>query len=159
MKTSHPDIIVTSPDGEYLMIVEVKLNDINIHRQNAMDQLKRSMIDFGCSVGLLIAGERITVLRDSFDDSHGSSIYVVGEATLPHSLLPSPDEQWSGNLYLNRYLEFESQVQGWLEKLKLQTDVDSLPDDLKNLFGGQIINLLRIGEIRAAGPRWSKVTT
>lgn len=157
MEISHPDIIVTSPDGEYLMIVEVKLNNLGIHRQSAMDRLKRSMIDFGCSVGLLVAGDCVTVLRDSFDDSHGSSIYVVGEATLPHSLLPPPDEQWSGNLYLNRYLEFESQVQRWLEKLKLQTNVESLPDDLKNLFGGRIINLLRIGEIRAGGLRWSKV--
>ncbi|MCE2721040.1 MAG: hypothetical protein ACK57R_16460 [Dolichospermum sp.] len=153
-KISHPDIIVTSPDGEYLMIVEVKLNDINIHRQSAMDRLKRSMIDFGCSVGLLVAGERVTVLRDSFDDSHGSSIYVVGEATLPHSFLPPADEQWKGN----PYFEFESQVQRWLEKLKLQTNVNSLPDDLKNLFGGRIINLLRFGEIRAGGARaWSKV--
>lgn len=153
-KISHPDIIVTSPDGEYLMIVEVKLNDINIHRQSAMDRLKRSMIDFGCSVGLLVAGERVTVLRDSFDDSHGSSIYVVGEATLPHSFLPPADEQWRGN----PHLEFESQVQRWLEKLKLQTNVNSLPDDLKNLFGGRIINLLRFGEIRAGGARaWSKV--
>ena len=43
MKTSHPDIIVTSPDGEYLMIVEVKLNDVNIHLNNSnniIDQLK-----------------------------------------------------------------------------------------------------------------------
>ena len=153
-KISHPDIIVTSPDGEYLLIVEVKLNDINIHRQSAMDRLKRSMIDFGCSVGLLVAGERVTVLRDSFDDYHGSSIYVVGEATLPHSFLPPADEQWRGN----PHLEFESQVQRWLEKLKLQTNVNSLPDDLKNLFGGRIINLLRFGEIRAGGARaWSKV--
>ncbi|MFN5954567.1 MAG: hypothetical protein ACK6A9_19375 [Dolichospermum sp.] len=154
-KISHPDIIVTSPDGEYLMIVEVKPNDVSKQRQYAMNQLQRSMIDFGCSVGLLVAGERVTVLRDSFDDSHGSSIYVVGEATLPHSFLPPADEQWRGN----PHLEFESQVQRWLEKLKLQTNVNSLPDDLKNLFGGRIINLLRIGEVRAAGPRWSKVTT
>lgn len=153
MKTSHPDIIVTSSDGEYLMIVEAKLNNLSIHRQSAMDRLKRSMIDFGCSVGLLIAGDWVTVLRDSFDDSHGSSIYVVGEARLPHSLLPPPDELWRGN----PYLEFESQVQRWLEKLKLQTNVDSLPDDLKNLFAGRIMNLLQIGEVRAAGPRWSKV--
>ena len=153
MKTSHPDIIVTSPDGEYLMIVEVKLNDVSTHRNNIMDQLKGSMIGFGCSIGLLVAGERVIVLRDSFDDSQGSSIRVVGEARLPNYLLPPADEQWRGNLYL----EFESQVQRWLEKLKLQTNVDSLPDDLRNLFGGRIINLLRLGEIRAGGPRaWSK---
>jgi hypothetical protein len=153
MKTSHPDIIVTSPDGEYLMIVEVKLNDVSTHRNNIMDQLKGSMIGFGCSIGLLVAGERVIVLRDSFDDSQGSSIRVVGEARLPNYLLPPVDEQWRGN----PYLEFESQVQRWLEKLKLQTSIDSLPDDLRNLFGGRIINLLRLGEVRAGGPRWSKV--
>jgi hypothetical protein len=101
-----------------------------------------------------VAGERVIVLQDSFDDSHGSSIRVVGEAKLPNYLLPPADEQWKGN----PYFEFESQVQRWLEKLKLQTNVDSLPDDLRNLFGGRIINLLRFGEIRAGGPRaWSKV--
>ncbi len=153
MKTSHPDIIVTSPDGEYLMIVEVKLNDVREQGQYAMNQLKGSMIGFGCSVGLLIAGERVIVLRDSFDDSQGSSIRVVGEARLPNYLLPPADEQWRGN----PYLELESQVQRWLEKLKLQTSIDSLPDDLRNLFGGRIINLLRLGEVRAGGLRWSKV--
>lgn len=153
MKTSHPDIIVTSPDGEYLMIVEVKLNDVTIHLSNIIDELKGSMIEFGCSIGLIVAGERVIVLRDSFDDSQGSSIRVVGEAKFPNYLLPPADGQWKGN----PYLEFESQVQRWLEKLKLQTNVDSLPDDLKNLFGGRIVNLLRIGEVRAGGPRWSKV--
>jgi hypothetical protein len=118
-----------------------------------MNQLKGSMIRFGCSLGLLVAGERVIVLRDSFDDSQGSSIRVVGEARLPNYLLPPVDEQWRGN----PYLEFESQVQRWLEKLKLQTSIDSLPDDLRNLFGGRIINLLRLGEVRAGGPRWSKV--
>jgi hypothetical protein len=156
-KISHLDIIVTSPDGEYLIIVEVKRNDVSKQRKYGMNQLKCYMIEFGCSIGLLVAGERVIVLQDSFDDSHGSSIRVVGEAKLPSYLLPPADEQWRGNPYLD-YLEFESQVQRWLEKLKLQTNVDSLPDDLRNLFGGRIINLLRFGEIRAGGPRaWSKV--
>jgi len=154
MEISHPDIIVTSPDGEYLMIVEVKPNDVRKQRQYGIHQLQRLMIEFGCSIGLLVAGERVIVLQDSFDDSHGSSIRVVGEAKLPSYLLPRADEQWQGN----PYLEFESQVQRWLEKLKLQSNLDSLPDDLKNLFGGRIINLLRFGEIRAGGARaWSKV--
>ena len=155
-KISHPDIIVTSPDGEYLIIVEVKSNDVSKQRQYGMNQLERLMIEFGCSIGLLVAGERVIVLQDSFDDSRGSSIRVVGEAKLPSYLLPPADEQWRGNPYLD-YLEFESQVQRWLEKLKLQTNIDSLPDDLKNLFSGRIINILRLGEVRAGGPRWSKV--
>ena len=58
-KISHPDIIVTSPDGEYLIIVEIKLNDVNIHLNNSnniINQLKGSMVEFGCSIGLLVAG-------------------------------------------------------------------------------------------------------
>jgi hypothetical protein len=153
MKASHPDIIVTSPDGEYLMIVEVKLNDVNIYHNSIIDQLKYSMIEFGCSLGLLVVGERVIVLQDSFDDSYGSSIRVVGEAKLPNYFLPPADGQWKGN----PYLEFESQVQRWLEKLKLQPSTDSLPDDLRALLSGRIINLLRLGEVRAGGPRWSKV--
>ena len=153
MKASHHDIIVTNSDGEYLMIVEVKLNDVTTHPNNTIDQLKGSMIESGCSLGLLVAGERVIVLWDSFDDSQGSSICVVGEARLPNYLLPPADEQWRGN----PYFEFESQVQRWLEKLKMQPSIDSLPDDLKNLFGGRIINLLRLGEVRAGGARWSKV--
>ncbi|MFO5439523.1 MAG: hypothetical protein ACLBM4_12885, partial [Dolichospermum sp.] len=79
-KISHPDIIVTSPDGEYLMIVEIKPNDVSKQRQYGMNQLQRSMIDFGCSVGLLVAGERGTGLLDSFVVSHGSYSSVVGDA-------------------------------------------------------------------------------
>ncbi|MBE9231457.1 hypothetical protein IQ231_07085 [Cuspidothrix issatschenkoi LEGE 03284] len=37
LKASHPDIIVTSPDEEYLIIVEVKINDVNIHYTTILD--------------------------------------------------------------------------------------------------------------------------
>ena len=36
-KISHPDIIVTSPDGEYLIIVEIKPNDVRKQRQYGID--------------------------------------------------------------------------------------------------------------------------
>ncbi|MDD1474092.1 hypothetical protein MEO41_22670, partial [Dolichospermum sp. ST_sed4] len=83
-------------------------------------------------------------------------VFTTIRLRIPVSLdrgVSTADEQWRGN----PYLEFESQVQRWLEKLKLQTNIDSLPDDLKNLFSGRIINILRLGEVRAGGPRWSKV--
>ncbi|MEA5617634.1 hypothetical protein VB711_07255 [Cronbergia sp. UHCC 0137] len=153
MKTSHPDIIVTSPDGEYLMIIEVKLHDVSINHNSSIHQLRSLMVQFGCSLGLLVAGERVILLRDTFEESNDSSVHVVGEANLPDFLLPPADQQWKGN----PYLEFESRVQLWLEKLKYTTSLDNLPDDLKALFSGRIINLLRLGEVRAAGPRWSKV--
>ena len=151
MNTFQPDIIVSGPDGEYLMIVEVKLKDISIGAQ-AIQQLKHTMASIGCSVGLVVAGERVILLRDSLEKYNGESIYVVGEAQLPDSLLPPADEQWKGN----PASEFESRVQRWLEKLKLTASMDNFPNDLRNLLGKQIISLLRIGEVRAAGPRWSK---
>jgi Type I restriction enzyme R protein N terminus (HSDR_N) len=150
MKTAQPDIVVISPDGEYLMIVEVKLKDVE--EQNAIKQLRRYMASIGCSVGLVVSGEHITLLRDSFEKSGGESIDVVGEARLPDSLLPPADKQWQEE----RALEFESRVQRWLEKLKLTSSMENLPDDLRKLFGEPIISLLRLGEVRAAGPRWSK---
>jgi hypothetical protein len=49
MKTAQPDIVVTSPDGEYLMIVEVKFDDHKV--QDAVAQLKHHMASIGCSLG------------------------------------------------------------------------------------------------------------
>ncbi|MCU0547615.1 MAG: type I restriction enzyme HsdR N-terminal domain-containing protein [Oscillatoriaceae cyanobacterium Prado104] len=151
--TSQPDIIVTSQDGEYLIIVEVKLEDSSISNENAIKQLKHTMASMGCSVGLVVAGDRAILLRDSLEKNNGESIYVVGEAKLPDSLLPPADEQWKGK----PAVEFESRVQRWLEQLKLTASLDNLPKDLRNLLGESIIILLRIGEVRAGGPRWSKV--
>lgn len=151
MNTSQPDIIVSGQDGEYLMIVEVKLKDISIGAQ-AIQQLKHTMASIGCSVGLVVTGERVILLRDSLEKYNGESIDVVGEAKLPDSLLPPADEQWKAN----PGMEFESRVQRWLEKLKLTASMDNFPNDLRNLLGEQIISLLRSGEVRAAGPRWSK---
>lgn len=153
MQTAQPDIVVISPDGEYLMIVEVKLNDISDRDQKVITQLKQLMVSIGCSVGLVVAGEHLILLRDSLEKANGESIDIVGEAKLPASVLPAADEQWQGE----HALEFESRVQRWLEKLRLPASMENLPNDLKNLLSEPIINLLRLGEVRAAGPRWSKI--
>lgn len=155
MNTAHPDIVVVSPDGDYLIVVEVKTNDNPTHRQNAIEQLKRLMASMGCSVGLVVTGNRIFLLRDSFEKSHGESIAVVSEAWLPDHLLPTADEQWRGK----HGLEFESRVQRWLEKLKQTPSLENLPNDLAELLSEPIMSLIRLGEIRAAGPRWSRVAS
>lgn len=157
MNTVRPDIIVVSPDGEYLIIVEVKFNYNPSHHQRAIDQLKSLMASIGCSVGLVITGEHIFLLRDSLEKLHGESISVVGEAMLPERLLPSADEQWTGKYALE--LEFESRIQGWLEKLKLTSSLENLPSDLRELLGEPTLSLLKLGEIRASGPRWSRVAS
>lgn len=155
MNTAHPDIVVVSPDGEYLIVAEVKPNDSLPLRQRTIEQLKSQMTFMGCSVGLAVTGEHILLLRDSLEKSHGESIAVVNEATLPDHLLPSADEQWQGHYGL----EFESRVQLWLEILKQAPSLENLPSDLQQLFSEPIISLLRLGEIRAAGPRWSRVAS
>ncbi|MFZ9738905.1 MAG: hypothetical protein ACO3EZ_12930 [Prochlorotrichaceae cyanobacterium] len=154
MQIAQPDIVVISPDGEYLMIVDVKLSDIVLHKRIAIEQLKGLMLSRNCSIGVLVFGERIILLRDSLEQSNGASIHIVGEAKLPYSLLPPSDYQWKGK----DEIEFESQIQRWLEELKFSSSTEKLPDDLRKLFGEPIINLLRLGEVRAAGPRWSKAT-
>jgi hypothetical protein len=148
MQTLQPDIFVKSPDGEYLMLVEVKLQDTRDSVNRAIESLKRSMVSFDCSLGLLVAGDRVILLRDTLEEYNGASIYIVGEAKLPTSLLPPADLPWQDG----GGVEFESQVQNWLENLKLRSNVDKLPSDLKTLLGGAI-NLLQWGEVRAAGFR------
>ncbi|MCG9891370.1 MAG: hypothetical protein MH252_09860 [Thermosynechococcaceae cyanobacterium MS004] len=155
MNTAHPDIVVVSPDGDYLIVVEVKINDSLAHRTSSIEQLKRLMASVGCSVGLIVTGSRITLLRDSFEKSHGESIAVVSEARLPEHLLPTADEQWRGQ----HGIEFESRVQRWLETLKQAPSLENLPSDLAGLLSEPVISLIRLGEIRAAGPRWSRVAS
>ncbi|MFM7528342.1 MAG: hypothetical protein LVS60_18530 [Nodosilinea sp. LVE1205-7] len=151
----HPDIVVVSPDGDYLIVVEVKTNDNLFHRESAIEQLKCLMASTGCSVGLAVTGNHIFLLRDSLEKSHGESIAVVSEARLPDHLLPSADEQWKGK----HGLEFESRVQRWLEKLKQTPRLENLPNDLADLLSEPIMSLIRLGDIRAAGPRWSRAAS
>jgi hypothetical protein len=152
MKTLQPDIIVTSPDGEYLMVVEAQPSNSGILTQSAVEQFKSTMTSIGCSVGLLIFGEQVILLRDSFNRASGESISVIGEAALPDALLPPADKRWQGE----PAFEFEERVQRWLEKLKLSSSMESLPKDLRSLLEEQVIYLLRFGEVRSAGPRWSR---
>ncbi|MGD1930572.1 MAG: hypothetical protein ACFB12_16840 [Leptolyngbyaceae cyanobacterium] len=153
MQTIQPDIVVTDPDSGYLMVVEVNLSDSDHCVNQAIAHIKRLMTAVDCSMGLVVAGERLVLLRDSLELANGESIKMVGEAKLPNSLLPPADEQWRGH----PHLEFESKVQGWLENSKLTSNVDQLPDDLKELFSASVMNLLRLGDIRAGGPRWRKL--
>jgi hypothetical protein len=136
------------------MLVEVKSNATGLRARDAIEQLKRTMADFNCSIGLLAIGEKIILLRDSLEKYGGESISIVGEAGLPDSLLPPPDPYWKDH----PHFEFEARVQRWLENLRSDLDLERLPEDLKTLLDeGSIVPLLRMGQVRAAGPRWSKV--
>lgn len=149
----QPDIIVVSPDGEYLMLVEIKFTSRGVDQASqAIAQLKQYMVGLGCPNALLIWGETIMLLRDSFEQSDGSSIRVIGAAKLPDTLLPPTQNQSP----VQAEWEFATRVQQWMEELALTTNVRQMPEDLQRLFSNPILNLLRIGEIRSGGPRWNK---
>ncbi|MBD2552131.1 type I restriction enzyme HsdR N-terminal domain-containing protein [Limnothrix sp. FACHB-708] len=151
----QPDIIVVSPDGEYLMLVEIKLTSHGVDQASrAIAQLKQYMVGVGCPNGLLIWGETIMLLWDSFEQSDGRSIQMIGEAKLPDTLLPPTQHQSQ----TQSGWDFATRVQQWMEGLTLTTNVQKLPEDLQHLFSEPILNLLRMGEIRSGGPRWSQVT-
>jgi len=155
-RDDQPDIVVVSPDGEYLLLVLLKLTS-SIDRgldRFLIDCLKHYMVALGCSNGLLICGATVMLLRDSLEQSDGSSIRVIGEAKLPDALLPSTKNQSPVNIGW----EFETRIQEWLEGLTLTANAQQLPEDLQHLFSESILNLLRMGEIRAGGPRWDQVT-
>jgi hypothetical protein len=151
VRDDHPDIVVVSPDGEYLVIVLIKLTSRSFDSV-LIDCLKHFMLSLGCANGLLICGVTVTLLRDSLEQSDGSSIQVIGEAQLPETLLPSTQNQSP----TQAGWEFATKVQQWMEGLTLTTNVQKLPEDLQHLFSEPILNLLRIGEIRSGGPRWNK---
>ena len=155
MKAAHPDIIVVSPSGEYLLLVEVKLGDGPELHQTAIEQLQYLMTLMGCSVGLAVTGPRISLLHDSLEQPNGESIHIVREAQLPSYLLPSLNEQPA-----NRFgFEFENRIQQWLDNLQKTANLDNLSADLQDLLADSVMPLLQFGEIRAAGPRWSKVAS
>jgi hypothetical protein len=155
MQKHRPDIVVVSPDGEYLVVIEVKPDEGRSSQQEVVHQVKSWMASMGCSVGLAIVGEHIFLLRDSLEKPRGESIALVGEAKLPDDLLPLADESWRGE----HSFEFAARVQRWLEELKFPSSAHAFPADVENLLGESIINLFRIGEIRAAMPRWSRVAS
>jgi hypothetical protein len=139
------DISVISPDGEYLAIVESTPKATNTFVKYAIERLKYLMASTNCSVGVVIAGERVICFRDSLEEYNGASIYLVGEAMLPNSLLPFIDISQQD---LESGFAFLLQVRNWLENLKIRPNVDQLPSDLRSLLGESFINLIRWGEVR-----------
>lgn len=150
---SNVDIIVTTPDNELLMVVEVKSYSLTDSQMDqAIAQLKQYMLSTACMMGLLVAAERLILLKDSFEQFDGSSITILGEARLPASLLPASEKLWG-----HPSLDFEARVQAWLESLQNPLATEALPDDLQDVFNPFVLNILQSGDVRSAGPRWNKM--
>ena len=152
MRVQGPDIIITdSEDGyvEYLMAIEVKLTPISQQlKQEAVNNLRRYMQSMNCLSGLLVFKDRI-IRVDNLFNSQGKPL---PEAVISMSLLPPASGKWGKDEHLN----FEEQVQSWLEALKYPSAFQTLSPSLQEILSEPVISFIRQGDIRAAGPRYLK---
>lgn len=120
----EPDIIVTGPDpSDVALIVEVSLS--NRSQQDSERQLKASMASLGSPVGLLVTPERLRLYRDRYLPSAEDSITEVGEFDLNDILRFRPTRNAKADS-----LDFERNVQSWLEGLSAESVLSGLPPNL-----------------------------
>jgi hypothetical protein len=145
-----PDIVVTSDDGvDTSLIVEVTLQQSPQHR--IQDQIQRYMSGIRCPLGMVVTPRSIQIYRDRYTSLTPSSIELLGEYPTSGSFT----EVESGPDTVSRAYRFESEVQGWLERLASgSVDVDALQPDLRRAIKEHILPALTQGTIRAAGPRY-----
>ena len=143
-----PDIVVVNPNGEYLILVEVKLNTIT---KEAEERLKKLMVSIGCSLGLLISTTHIILFRDSLRELDGQSIQTIESAQLPLNFFYLENKSDTKQ----RHDELESKIQQWLEKIKSSFNINDFSPELQKILE-YISPLLQIGEVRAAHLRYLK---
>lgn len=143
-----PDIVIVNPNGEYLILVEVKLNTIT---KEAEERLKKLMFSMGCSIGLLISTTHIILFRDSLRELNGQSIQKIESAQFSpnffHVENKSDTKQWHD--------ELEAKIQQWLEKIQSSVNIDDFSPELQKILE-YISPSLQIGEVRAAHLRHLK---
>jgi hypothetical protein len=154
----EPDIIVTDPDFlDIALVVEAKLHSRGLDGGEA--QLKRYMFGMQCPVGMLITPHVLRIYRDTFSEYSESSIECVGEFDIVDLLEAEgirPVEERTGAAAAAAGFRFESDVQTWLERLAAGSNVAALPPALRAAIEEHVLPALLQGEIRAAGPRWSR---
>jgi hypothetical protein len=142
------DIIVSSPDStEARLIVEAKL--VMQDRAAAEAQLKLSMLQLSCPVGLIITPERMWIYSDRYTSSTPGSIQTIGDFAIGHLLrfTPSDRSPREGG-------RFESAVQHWLENLPQTASPELINDSsLWRALNTYIIPAIETGKVRAAAPR------
>ncbi len=145
VKTGHPELVV-----------EVKTQSASMEK--ATDYLRRYMQRTGVPLGLVVAGSRLRLLRDSFSNSTSDSIVVawdvdaVGVDALSSSSggPPSPSARgpWE--------FAFVSRVQDWLESLSDPSEVARLPAALRPYLVSDVVPIIETGAVSAAGPRFQR---
>jgi hypothetical protein len=143
------DIIVSSPDStDVRLVVETKLalRDFN----SAESNLRNSMWQLSCPLGLLITPDKMWVYSDSFLSAGPESMEKIGEFGIEDLL--SFDKKDNSPQEARR---FESYVQRWIEVLpQLATDKKLTDSALKEILQKYLVPAIEFGDVRAAGPRY-----
>jgi hypothetical protein len=143
----EPDIIVTGPDGsEVALVVEVKLSSRSL--ENSERQLKAYMASLRSPVGLLVTPERLRLYRDRYLPSVEDSITEVGEFDVNDILRFRPTQNTKADS-----LDFERNVQSWLEGLSTESGLSGLPPEFKRAAQMYIVPALTQGVVRSGHPR------
>ncbi|WP_437294159.1 hypothetical protein WMF45_34540 [Sorangium sp. So ce448] len=150
-----PDILVTSRDGtSRSLVVEVKLS---IHDLQASEQqLKAYMVRHGYATGMLVTPDAVRIYRDTFASYEEGSVELVGafstagvfEAGVASTIRAIEEPGLRG-------VQFEDEVQRWLEGLTNPSNLAALAPDLREAVEDHVVPALEQGEVRAAGPRAS----
>lgn len=137
------DIIISSPDStESLLIVEVKSS--NRAPKTAEAQLKESMLQLSCPVGLIVTPEKMSVYLDRFTSRKPDSIERIGEFAIGHLLQFKSGSEAA----------FQDAVQHWLENLPQTASSERVNNsDLWRALNIYILPAIETGKVRAAAPR------
>jgi hypothetical protein len=151
----EPDIIVTDPDYlDIALVVEVKLHSRGLDGGEA--QLKHYMFGMRCPVGMLITPRVLRIYRDTFSEYSESSIERVGEFDIADLLDAEGIRPAEEAARAAAEFRFASDVQTWLERLAAGSNLAALPPALRAAIEDHVLPALSQGEVRAAGPRWSR---
>lgn len=137
----EPDIIIKSPDGGRLMVIEAKVAMNDLPRTE--EGLKGYMVAMQYPFGLLITPEKGWVYRDSYFSLYPASVQQVEELDSTQIWRQDPPRE---------PLKFEAFVQRWIEDLA-DFPTQSLPPQLKNIVERYILPAIAAGEVKAAHPR------
>lgn len=143
----EPDTIVTGPDAsDVALVVEVKLSSQKL--DDSERQLKANMASLRSPVGLLVTPQRIRLYQDRYLPSVEDSIAEVGDFDVNDILRFRPTQNPQADS-----LDFERNVQSWLEGLSSESELRGLPPEFKRAAQMYIVRALTQGIVRSGHPR------
>ena len=154
---SVPDILVTTADSRILLVVEAKFNAREL--ADIEPPLKRYMVKMGVPVGLLVTPKILGIYRNKYTGTSEKSVERIKLVDIPVSWLGFsrfqnlPPEKRSNQSLSNLALDFEEQVQSWLERLQTSDFLQHLSPDARDVVSDYIVPVLNEGTVRAAHPR------